>query len=150
MACPQSKLAQGQDARAVDPDQDRKSISAETTFNDDISGLDELEDRLWPSGRPVVARKARSDGVAGRVATLKLKTADFHLVTRRRTLPVPTQTGKALFAVARELLAAEARGDKYRLIGAGLSDFVDAAQDLDMFAEEERRARKSENGHQTR
>jgi DNA polymerase-4 len=138
-----SQLAKGQDARAVDPDQDRKSISAETTFNDDISEIDALEDRLWPLCDRV-ARKARSDGVAGRVATLKLKTADFKLVTRRRTLPVPTQTGKALFAVMRELLAAEARGAKYRLIGAGLSDFIDADQGLDMFAEDERRARKSE------
>jgi DNA polymerase IV len=138
-----AQLAKGQDARAVDPDQERKSISAETTFNDDISELDILEDQLWPLCERV-ARKARTDGVAGRVATLKLKTADFRLVTRRRTLPVPTQTGKALFAVARELLAAEARGAKYRLIGAGLSDFVDAAEGLDMFAEDERRARKSE------
>jgi DNA polymerase-4 len=138
-----SQLAKGQDARAVDPDQDRKSISAETTFNDDISDIDALEDRLWPLCDRV-ARKARSDGVAGRVATLKLKTVDFKLVTRRRTLPVPTQTGKALFTVARELLAAEARGAKYRLIGAGLSDFIDADQGLDMFAEDERRARKSE------
>lgn len=138
-----SQLAQGQDARAVDPDQDRKSISAETTFNEDLSEIDALEDRLWPLCDRV-ARKARSDGVAGRVATLKLKTADFRLVTRRRTLPVPTQTGKALFAIARELLAGEARGGKYRLIGAGLSDFVGAAQDLDMFAEDERRARKNE------
>ena len=139
-----SQLAQGLDARVVDPDQDRKSISAETTFNDDISGLEDLEDRLWPLCDRV-ARHARKDGVAGRVATLKLKTADFRLVTRRRTLAVPTQTGKALFAVARELLAVEAKGAKYRLIGAGLSDFVDAAQGLDMFAEEERRARKSES-----
>jgi DNA polymerase-4 len=138
-----SQLAKGQDARAVDPDQDRKSISAETTFNDDVSEIDILEDRLWPLCERV-ARKARSDGMAGRVATLKLKTADFKLVTRRRTLPVPTQTSKALFTVARELLAAEARGAIYRLIGAGLSDFVDAADGLDMFAEEERRARKSE------
>jgi DNA polymerase-4 len=138
-----SGLAKGQDARAVDPDQDRKSISAETTFNDDIAEIDALEDRLWPLCERV-ARQARTGGVAGRVATLKLKTADFRLVTRRRTLPVPTQTGRALFAVARELLAAEARGAKYRLIGAGLSDFVDAAEGLDMFAEDERRARKSE------
>jgi len=138
-----SQLARGQDARAVDPDQDRKSISAETTFNEDIAEIDALEDRLWPLCDRV-ARKARTDGVAGRVATLKLKTADFRLITRRRTLPVPTQTGKALFAVARELLAGEARGAKYRLIGAGLSDFVDATDGLDMFAEDERRARKSE------
>jgi DNA polymerase-4 len=139
-----SQLAHGQDARAVDPDQDRKSISAETTFNEDISDLDALEDRLWPLCERV-ARSARTNGVAGRVASLKLKTADFRLISRRRTLPVPTQTGKALFAVARELLRAESRGGQYRLIGAGLSDFVDAAEGLDMFAEEERRARRNEN-----
>jgi DNA polymerase-4 len=138
-----SQLAHGQDARAVDPEQDRKSISAETTFNEDIRALDALEDQLWPLCDRV-ARKARSDGVAGRVATLKLKTADFRSITRRRTLPVPTQTAKALFAVARELLAGEVRGSSYRLIGAGLSDFVDAAEGLDLFADEERRARSSE------
>jgi DNA polymerase IV len=138
-----SQLAHGQDARTVDPDQDRKSISAETTFNEDLSELEALEDRLWPLCERV-AQTARKTGVAGRVASLKLKTADFRLVSRRRTLPVATQTGKALFAVARELLRAEARGERYRLIGAGLSDFVDAAEGLDMFAEDERRARKSE------
>ena len=138
-----SQLAHGQDARAVDPEQERKSISAETTFNDDLSTLDALEDKLWPLCDRV-ARKARTDGVAGRVATLKLKTADFRSITRRRTLPVPTQTAKALFAVARELLAGEVRGSSYRLIGAGLSDFIDAAEGLDLFADEERRARSSE------
>jgi len=42
------------------------------------------------------------------------------------------------------LLAAEIKGKPYRLIGAGLSDFVDAADGLDLFAEDERRERKSE------
>ncbi len=57
---------------------------------------------------------------------------------------MPTQAARTLFAVARELLAAEAGTRPYRLIGAGLSDFVDAAHGLDLFAEEERRARSSE------
>jgi DNA polymerase-4 len=82
--------------------------------------------------------------VAGRVATLKLKTADFRQITRRRTLPVPTQAARTLFGIARELLAAEAHGQAYRLIGTGLSDLVDAAAGLDMFAEDERRARRNE------
>lgn len=138
-----SQLAQGLDSRPVDPDQGRKTISAETTFFDDLTALEDLEDRLWPLCERV-ARTARAGGVAGRVATLKLKTADFRLVTRRRTLAVPTQTSRTLFAVARELLAAEARGNSYRLIGAGLSDFVDAADGLDLFADEERRGRRGE------
>jgi DNA polymerase-4 len=138
-----AQLARGQDARVVDPDQARKAISAETTFFDDLERIDDLEDRLWPLCERV-ARTARKSGVAGRVAALKLRTADFRIITRRRTLAVPTQAARTLFAVARELLATEARGGAYRLIGAGLSDFVDAAEGLDLFADEERRARSSE------
>ena len=138
-----SQLAQGQDARAVDPDQTRKAISAETTFFDDLNQIKALEDQLWPLCERV-ARTARKSGVAGRVATLKLRTADFRIITRRRTLAVPTQAARPLFAVTRELLTAEAGGRDYRLIGAGLSEFVDAAEGLDLFADEERRARSSE------
>ena len=138
-----SQLAHAQDTRLVDPDQSRKTISAETTFNDDLTDIDGLEDKLWPLCEKVT-RQARSAGIAGRVASLKLRAADFRLITRRRTLAVPTQTSRALFAVARELLAAEARGGAYRLIGAGLSDFVDAADGLDLFAEDERRDRRGE------
>jgi len=138
-----SELAHGRDVRPVNPDERRKSISAETTFPDDLSGLEALEDRLWPLCERV-GRQARSAGVAGRVATLKLKTSGFRLVTRRRTLAVPTQASRTLFDVTRELLSAEAKGVAYRLIGAGLSDLVDAGAGLDMFAEEERKARRTE------
>ena len=137
-------LAHGRDTRAVDPDQERKTISAETTFNDDLSTREALEDELWPLCEKV-ARQARAGAVAGRVATLKLRTPDFKIHTRRRTLAVPTQTARTLFQVARELLAAEPRGQAYRLIGAGLTDFVPAqgAAD-DFFAGDERRALKNE------
>ena len=138
-----SQLAQGLDNRAVNPAEVRKTISAENTFFEDLTEIDALEDELWPLCERV-AHTARASGVAGRVATLKLKTKDFRLITRRRTLPVPTQTSRTLFNVARELLAAEAPGAAYRLIGAGLSDFVDAADGLDLFAEEERRERRGE------
>ncbi|AZS20669.1 MULTISPECIES: DNA polymerase IV [unclassified Caulobacter] len=138
------RLAHGQDSRMVDPDQARKTISAETTFNDDLHKREDLEDELWPLCEKV-AKQARKEGVAGRVATLKLRTPDFKIHTRRRTLAVPTQTARTLFQVARELLAAEPRGLAYRLIGAGLTEFVDAdTAGADMFADEERRALKSE------
>ena len=78
------ELAHGRDARAVDPDSARKTISAETTFNDDLRSIEDLEDRLWPACEKVASR-LRAEGLAGRVATLKLKTPDFRLITRRRT-----------------------------------------------------------------
>ncbi len=138
------RLAQGQDSRLVDPDQVRKTISAETTFNDDLFKADDLEDELWPLCERV-ARQARAEGVAGRVATLKLRTPDFKVHTRRRTLAVPTQTARTLFQVARELLAGEPGGTYYRLIGAGLTEFVPAegAAD-DFFAGDERLTLKTE------
>ncbi|MBQ1540980.1 MAG: DNA polymerase IV [Caulobacteraceae bacterium] len=139
-----SQLAQGQDSRAVDPDQQRKAISAETTFEEDLTELEPLCDQLWPLCERV-AKQARAAGAAGRVATLKLRTADFRIVTRRRTLAVPTQTARTLFQVARELLAPELRGGAYRLIGAGLSDFIDAGDaGSDLFAGDERRTLKGE------
>jgi len=137
-------LAHGRDSRAVDPDQERKGISAETTFDEDHAGYAQLEDRLWPLCEKV-ARHARQADLAGRVVTLKLKTADFRLLTRRRTLPASTQTARTLFAVGRELLRTEATGAVFRLIGIGLSNLIDAedAPD-DLFAGDETRARRSE------
>lgn len=142
------ELAHGRDARAVNPNEDRKGISAETTFNEDLTRLEDLEDRLWPACEKV-ATKLRAEGRAGRVATLKLKTADFKLITRRRTLPAPIQTARMLFAAVRELLRAEL-GPSYRLIGAGLADLVeasDAAEDL--FEGGEARARAQEKNIDT-
>jgi DNA polymerase-4 len=139
-----AELARGRDTRAVDPDQDRKGISAETTFETDLSALAALEDKLAPLCEKV-ARQARTAGVAGRTVTLKLRGTDFRILTRRRTLAVPTQTAKALFATGRELLAREATGRPWRLIGIGLAELApaDASAD-DFFAGDERKARASE------
>ena len=135
-----SQLAHGQDARAVNPNEARKGISAETTFNDDISNRGALEDILAELSEKV-ARHARADGLAGRVVTLKLRTTDFKIHTRRRTIPVATQTAKTLFAVGRELLAPEATGRPYRLIGIGLAALIEAAAvEGDFFAGDEKKA----------
>jgi len=75
-----SQLAKGLDSRPVNPDQIRKSVSAETTFAVDLSHADALSDQLWPLCEKV-ARQMRAGAIAGRVATLKLKTSDFKLVT---------------------------------------------------------------------
>jgi DNA polymerase-4 len=139
-----ARLSRGEDARAVDPDQERKSHSAETTFEEDLTQLADLEDRLWPLCERV-SRGVRGEKIAGKVVTLKLRGADFRIITRRKTLSAPTQTAKVLFAVARELLKSEARGRAYRLIGVGLSNLVDsAAPASDLFNEDEVRARVGE------
>ncbi len=139
-----SELAQGRDQGAVDPDHIRKSVSAETTFDNDLSTLDALEDRLWPCCEKVASR-ARAEAFCGRSVVLKLKTSDFRSVTRRKTLDAPTQTARTVFAAARALLAAEVDGTRFRLIGVGLADLspVEAAP-TDLFAGPEALARRTE------
>lgn len=142
------KLAQGLDNRAVDPDQIRKSISAETTFNTDLKTFENLDDQLVHLAEKV-GRIARSSNFAGRVVTLKLRGDDFRILTRRRALPVPTQTGRTILSVARELLAAELKagrpGRAFRLIGVGISELIEAqAVEADFFGEDEKRSLASE------
>ncbi len=133
-------LAHGRDNRPVNPNEERKGISAETTFNEDLHSFADLEDKLAPLCERV-ARQARAGGVAGRVVTLKLRGSDFKIITRRRVLPVPTQTAKTLFEVGRELLTKEANGKFWRLIGIGMAELIEAdAVEHDFFAGAERRA----------
>jgi DNA polymerase-4 len=139
-----SRLSHGQDARAVDPDSERKGMSAETTFNDDLRELAALEKELWPLCDKLAA-KARKSGVSARAVVLKLKTAEFRLITRRRTLPVPTRTAKTLFGVGRELLKGETDGRAFRLIGIGMAELVEGEPGgADLFADDEARALKTE------
>jgi len=139
-----NRLAHGQDARAVDPESERKGMSAETTFNEDLTRLEDLENELWPLCEKL-ASKARRDDVSGRVVVLKLRTDDFKIHTRRRTLPIPTRTAKTLFQQGRDLLKRETDGRAFRLIGIGMADLIDGeGSGSDFFAGDEDRALKTE------
>jgi DNA polymerase-4 len=114
------RLARGIDHRQIVPDRDAKSISSETTFNDDIADLRTLEKILWALSEKVSAR-LKAKALAGSTITLKLKSADFRLKTRARSLDHPTQLAGRIYAAGRDLLAREIDGTKYRLIGIGVA-----------------------------
>ncbi len=139
-----ANLSAARDARAVDPDSERKGMSKETTFNDDLNRLEDLENELWPLCDQLAAH-ARKARVSGRVVVLKLRTTDFKILTRRRTLAVPTRTAKTLFQQGRELLKREVDGRPYRLIGIGMADLIEGeAAVSDFFGESEEKALKTE------
>lgn len=116
-----ARLARGEDHRRVNPVSDRKSVSAETTFNTDISDLEQLKDKLWQVCLKT-ADRSKAKNLAGRTVTLKLKTAQFKSISRRRTLQQPVQLADVIFSELEPLLEAEVDGYKsYRLIGAGIS-----------------------------
>jgi DNA polymerase IV len=135
-------FARGEDERKVMPHEDPKSVSAETTFDGDITGADELVRRLWPLCETVARRLKAKDLAAGGVA-LKLKTVDFRTITRSRRLLDPTQIAEVLLLAARPLVEKAADGTPYRLIGVGADDLVEgkAADPPDLF--DERRERRA-------
>jgi DNA polymerase-4 len=113
-------LARGEDARQVSPDDDTKSISAETTFDEDISDYKALERILWQMAEKV-SRRAKKDRLAGFTVTLKLKTADFKLRTRNASFQDATVLADRIFSAAQPLLKREATGTTFRLLGVGIS-----------------------------
>ena len=119
--------ARGEDVRSVDPTRDTKSISAETTFDHDLTRIEDLERPLWRLAEKLGRRLREADFAAAGVV-LKLKTADFALRTRAQRLATPTVLPDRLFAAARTLLAREATGTAFRLIGIGASALVPRAE----------------------
>ena len=120
-------LARGEDRRRVSSNAPIKSISNETTFNQDTSDHDLLDGHLWRMCEKVSDR-AKAKGLAGRIATLKLKTSNHKSIAKRTTLRDATQLADTLYRAVRNLLEKQDPTTAYRLIGAGLSDLCDASE----------------------
>ena len=119
--------ARGEDARRVDPGRMAKSISAETTFDVDIAAREALEAPLWRLCEKL-ARRLKEKDLAAAGVTLKLKTAAFATRTRAVRLQQPTRLPDMLFAAAQPMLAKEADGTAFRLIGIGAQPLAPAAE----------------------
>ena len=121
-------LARGLDQRSISAERETKSVSAETTFNADISDFRPLEQHLWDLTERVSTR-LKANALVGLTVTLKLKSADFKTRTRARSLGHPTQLASRIFAAGRDLLKNEVGQTRYRLIGIGVSHREDATGD---------------------
>ncbi len=125
--------ARGEDPRPVVPDAEAKSVGAEETFEEDLRG----EEALFPHLREQaerVARRLRGAALRGRTVTLKLKYADFSLVTRRCTLEAPVDDGRAIYDAARAQLSRADLSRPVRLCGVSVSGFGPGDPQLDLFA----------------
>jgi DNA polymerase-4 len=127
-------LSRGQDPRRITPDRPAKSVSNETTFARDTADRRALAEAMQPLVARVAARLERA-GLAGRTVVLKLKTADFRLITRHHRLTDPTARGEVIWRAGLTLLDRQADGRKFRLIGIGVTDLCtsDEADPPDLF-----------------
>jgi DNA polymerase-4 len=122
-----AQFVRGDDPRDISPNRPTKSISSETTFHHDIADGEELKKILWLQADRV-ARRMKTAQLAGTTVNLKLRRADFRILTRSRRLPDPTQLADTIYHHCVELLAAEVNGTAYRLLGVGLSGLVDGIE----------------------
>jgi DNA polymerase-4 len=123
-----SARARGEDSRAVRAERETKSVSAETTFESDLSDRAALAKVLWRLSEKLATRLAAQELAAAGVV-LKLKTEGFRLRTRAARLPAPTALAETLFRAADALLAREADGvQRFRLIGVGAQPLAPIAE----------------------
>ncbi|HTO98736.1 MAG TPA: DNA polymerase IV [Myxococcales bacterium] len=123
-------LANGIDPRAVEPDLEAKSIGAEETFEDDLTGEDLLP-FIHEQALRVGARLRRA-GLRARSVHLKVKYADFQVVTRQETLRLPTDDSAEIFQVAVRLLG-KVEPRPLRLTGVHAGDLGEAQPQLGLF-----------------
>lgn len=148
-----ARLARGLDNRKIVPSTAAKSISSETTFNEDLSDAKELEKHLWRLSERT-AKRCKAKGVAGKTVVLKMKADRLSSLTRNTTLPDPTQLADVMFEKGRRLmqqLLREHPGQKFRLIGIGVAGLVDdaLADPLDLADPDKSRRKAAEQAMDT-
>src|SRR3954452_4681466 len=129
-----SALARAEDERPVVADREAKSVSAEETFERDLTDLAALG-REIDAMAARVGERLRGSGVSGRTVTLKLRRYDFTTQTRSLTLPHSIDDGRQIAAIARRLLTEAGTAGGLRLLGVGVSGMSVYAQG-DLFAED--------------
>jgi len=110
-------LARGHDPRPVAPRAAEKSIGNEVTFDEDQSSSDVIERKLLALCDKVAGR-LRAHGYVTSTIAVKVRTSDFHTVSKSRSLRSPTDLAHQIYPVARELVeSVELGGLPVRLIG---------------------------------
>src|SRR5262245_48125252 len=124
-------ICRGIDQRPVLPDRVRKSVGAENTFSRDLTSLDDMRAELGPLVDKVW-HYCQTTGARGRTVTIKIKFADFQIITRSRSCAAPISDCSILASISAELLAAQFPMRKgVRLLGVSLSSLCADTADVD-------------------
>jgi DNA polymerase IV len=115
------ELARGLDPRTVSGARAARGLSSERTLEVDISGRAAIEPYLR-SAAEAVARRLRRRGERANGVRVKLKTADFRIITRQRALPEPTDVSAELYSAGVPLLDSIDLRGPFRLVGLGAFD----------------------------
>ena len=132
------RLSVGLDDRPVVPDREAKSVGQEQTFGVDVSDPQAVCDVLLEQTEQV-ARRLRKHKLRARAVVVKIRFGEFQTITRRTTLPEPSDETLTLWHAARDLFQAWAKAGfrPVRLIGMSATDFESGPAQLPLFASPE-------------
>ena len=137
-----ASLARGLDERRVVTERETKSISAENTFDEDLSDKNFIRGQLVDLVEQV-GRRLRASGWHASTMQIKIRFEDFQTITRQETLPQPVCSDRRLLASAVSLFQRQEIRQPVRLIGFGVSGLChEVARDaqLSLFHDPEARA----------
>lgn len=118
-------ICRGIDHRSVNPDRERKSVSAENTFGENLTNIDQVTGAISKIAEEVFRRIEKS-GFYGKTVSVKIKYSDFQIITRSKTKTVAIRDFDTLMQVVVEILEDKALMSKsIRLLGVGVSNFAD-------------------------
>ncbi|HTF14517.1 MAG TPA: DNA polymerase IV [Burkholderiales bacterium] len=122
------QLSRGEDPRPVEPDQRRKSLSDETTYEKDLEHLDQIRGEIERIARRT-AEGLEKRKLRARTVTIKVRYADFTTVTRSHTSSAPTCNAAEIAARALALLdRTEAARRPVRLLGVGAHGLLEESE----------------------
>ena len=121
-------ICRGIDNRPVIPDRERKSISAERTFDHNIMKLDEIHEEIKRIAEITFGRYEKTEA-RGKTITIKIKYGDFKQITKSHSLnsvvdDVATLINESLQLATKEII----RDEGIRLLGVGISNFKEDQQ----------------------
>jgi DNA polymerase-4 len=126
------RLARADDDRPIVSEREAKSVSAEETFDVDLTDRTRLSTEIDLLATRV-GRRLRDGGLSARTVTIKVRHHDFTTITRSTTRAQPTDQPRLIAELARRLLADVDTSAGIRLLGVGVTALADFVQD-DLFA----------------
>lgn len=128
-------LSLGQDPRPVAGSRTAKCLSSERTLRSDVDRTEDICFHLRKAAEHV-ARRLRKRRTVARGVRVKLKRADFRILTRQRRLAEPTDTSAAIYQCAESLLPEFRDSGPFRLIGVAAFELEAAHREtqLDLLA----------------
>jgi DNA polymerase IV len=128
------KIVRGEDDREVEPDQERKSIGTELTFDKDLKTRFEIVAELYKIEKELMRRLEDSDA-SGRTITVKVKFSDFRQTTKSRTLQNYIRDFGTLHKEVADIRKSmDLEGSRIRLLGVSISNLeTDESPDRQLY-----------------